>query len=397
MGKLKIFAITLNNTQGVYYPGQFLEGHVTVELNEGMKMRGIRLQFYGGAIVRWSERHSTGSGKNRRTVTRYYSAHETYFNHELVLFGKASGQGGDNPTLSSGSYTYPFRYQLPNELPSSFEGSVGRIRYWLNGTIDKPWKFDHTTKRAFTVVNLLDLNTEPGAAEGSRGQNEKNLCCLCCKSGPISCTFQIDRCGYVPGESIPIKAEIINHSNRRMARSYAELYMVGFYRATTKTRTVFQKIGEISHGEILPGDSDTWNGDLLPIPPVPPSKLHGCRIIVIEYYVKFCVSPAGPAFQLEVPLRLIIGSIPLRTTMQQYGFAPPLQGPSQSQLYQGGAQASAPPVTSMPPPSFSESAFGTVNIKDDDDTEYTKGDMNYAPVYAYYNWGQTAQPSAPQQ
>ncbi|XP_046549331.1 arrestin domain-containing protein 3-like [Haliotis rubra] len=393
MGKLKLFSISLNNPQAVYYPGQFLEGHVTVELNEEMKMRGIRLQFYGGAIVRWSETHTSG----KRTTVRHYSAHETYFNSELVLFGKASGQGGDNPTLHAGSYTYPFRYQLRDGIPSSFEGSFGRIRYYLNATIDKPWKFDHTTKRAFTVVNLLDLNSDPGAAVGSRGENEKTLCCLCCKSGPISCKFQIDRCGYVPGESIPIKAEVINHSNRRMKRSYAELFMVIIFHSTRKSRTDYRKIGEISHGEILPGDSDTWNGDLLPIPPLPPSKLHGCRIIVIDYYVKFCVTPAGPAFQLEIPIKLIIGSIPLRSTVQQYGFPPPLQGPSHSQLYQGGTQASAPPEASMPPPTYADSAFGTVNIKDEDDSEYTKGDMNYTPVYAYYNWGTTAQPSAPTQ
>ncbi|XP_046557797.1 arrestin domain-containing protein 3-like [Haliotis rubra] len=317
MGKLNVFGISLNNPQGVYFSGQVVEGHVTVELNGEMKMRGIRLQFYGGAHVRWSESHSTGSGKNRRTRTVVYSSQENYFNYELVLFGKASGQGGDNPSLPAGRYTYPFRYQLPLGLPTSFEGSVGRVRYWLKGTIDKPWKFDHTTKRAFTVVSLLDLNTVPGAMESSSGANEKNLCCLCCKSGPISSRFQIDRRGYVPGESIPIKAEVTNHSNRKMTRSYAELYMVVRYHARGKTRTNFEKIGEISHGEILPGDSDVWNGDLLRVPPVPPSELQGCRIIEINYFVQFCVSPAGPAFKLEIPLGVTIGSIPLRATLQQ--------------------------------------------------------------------------------
>ena len=40
MGKLNIFEITLTNFNGVYFAGQNLEGHVTVELNDGMKMRG---------------------------------------------------------------------------------------------------------------------------------------------------------------------------------------------------------------------------------------------------------------------------------------------------------------------------------------------------------------------
>lgn len=46
-------------------------------------------------------------------------------------------------------------------------------------------------------------------------------------------------------------------------------------------------------------------------------------------------------------------------------------------------------------PSYAESVFGAVNIKDDDDSEHTKGNMNFTPVYTFYNWGETAQPSAP--
>ncbi|XP_046549335.1 arrestin domain-containing protein 3-like [Haliotis rubra] len=319
IGKLKTFTITLDNPEGVYSPYDDVKGHVKVELKDKMKMRGIRLHFYGGAEVEWKELKKVGD----QTYTEYYRANETYLNFEMVLFGKASGQGGDNPTLPAGSYTYPFRHRLPGPLPSSFESYAGKIRYWIKGTIDKPWKFNHTTKKVFTVADKLDLNDRPGTRKASRGEDEINLCCLWCKSGPISCKFELDRSGYVPGESIPIKAEIINHSNRRMWRSRAELHM-------------------------------------------------------------FCVVPVGPAYQLEIPLKIIIGTIPLRESV------PPRQGPSQSHLHQERAQAFAP-STSQPTPTYAESTFGKVNIKDVDDTEYTKGDTDYAPMYAYYNEGSTAE------
>ena len=45
MGKLNYFVITLNNPQSVYYAGQMLEGSVTVELNDAMKMRGKTLDY----------------------------------------------------------------------------------------------------------------------------------------------------------------------------------------------------------------------------------------------------------------------------------------------------------------------------------------------------------------
>lgn len=66
--------------------------------------------------------------------------------------------------MSAGEHSFPFTMTLPQNLPPSFEGDYGYIRYWAKATIDKPWKFDHHTKRAFTVISNLDLNQEPGAA-----------------------------------------------------------------------------------------------------------------------------------------------------------------------------------------------------------------------------------------
>jgi hypothetical protein len=34
-----------------------------------------------------------------------------------------------------------------------------------------------------------------------------------------------------------------------------------------------------------------------------------------------------------------------------------------------------------------EFALGSVCIKEEDDPEYTRGQLRYAPVYTYYIWG----------
>lgn len=39
------------------------------------------------------------------------------------------------------------------------------------------------------------------------------MCCLCCKSGPVSGTIHLDRIGFVPGEEIDINVEIQNLSS----------------------------------------------------------------------------------------------------------------------------------------------------------------------------------------
>jgi len=68
---------------------------------------------------------------------------------------------GSDQTLSAGEHVYPFNYVLPVNLPSSFEGDYGHVRYSVKVVIDRPWKFDHEAKAIFTVVNPVDLNADP--------------------------------------------------------------------------------------------------------------------------------------------------------------------------------------------------------------------------------------------
>ena len=78
---------------------------------------------------------------------------------------------------------FPFNFVLPPDLPSSYEGGTGYVRYHVKAVIDKPWKFDHTTKQAFTVISILDLNTDPNA----------QVCCLKnCDFNFLSINFRVE-------------------------------------------------------------------------------------------------------------------------------------------------------------------------------------------------------------
>ena len=63
--------------------------------------------------------------------------------------------------LPVGVYEYPFSVQLPPVLPASQESGMGNVRYSVEATIDRPWKFNHNVKEAFTIPAGLDLNLEP--------------------------------------------------------------------------------------------------------------------------------------------------------------------------------------------------------------------------------------------
>ena len=68
--------------------------------------------------------------------------------------------------MEAGSHRYPFTFTLPPTAPSSFESAardpnVGYVRYTAEATMDRPWKFNHVTRSAFTVISIVDLNMEP--------------------------------------------------------------------------------------------------------------------------------------------------------------------------------------------------------------------------------------------
>ncbi|XP_066267267.1 arrestin domain-containing protein 3-like isoform X1 [Branchiostoma lanceolatum] len=426
MGKLQEFSVMFNNNVDVFQNGQWVCGQVVVNLNEGMKMRGVRLKFHGHAYVHWTERHSTGSGKNRRTTTRHYSASETYFQHKVTLFGKAEGQSGDNPTLPAGRHVFPFQYQLPQQgLPCSFEGAHGYVRYYIKGTIDKPWKFDHTVKRAFTVLDMYDLNQEPTALTPMAGQKSKMLCCLCCASGPIELQVQTDRTAYCPGETVQMRGNVENNANEKVTHVTAKLIQVVSFHATSKSRSSSSTLSKTECQGCAEGQSSQVQMSLT-VPAIPPSSLRYCSIIDIDYALEISGHIDGAHTSMDMTFPIKIGFIPLRS---YYPSAPSFPAPPAAPAapYPPGADAAYPPAAGMPyppvgdaayppaggypsappvgvmpsapppvlpiagapglpPPSYAECQTGKANIKDSEDSEYTMGNMDFAPKYTYYDW-----------
>ena len=79
----------------------------------------------------------------------------------MPLYAIGSGERLDKCYLPAGRYTYPFQCQLPANIPCSFEGDLGYVRYWVKATIEKGRELIHKTKLPFTVICPLELNSVP--------------------------------------------------------------------------------------------------------------------------------------------------------------------------------------------------------------------------------------------
>ena len=100
----------------------------------------------------------------------------TYLRRYLIPHADAAiaTSEGDRHTLADGLHEFEFRFHLPpsaaaapsssagapTDLPTSFEGSFGSVRYFVKADLDQSWAFTHRTKRAFTVISPIDINTQ---------------------------------------------------------------------------------------------------------------------------------------------------------------------------------------------------------------------------------------------
>lgn len=403
MGKIEYFIVEFYAGKTTFYPGEALNGTLRVKVNKELKLRGIRLEFHGKAHIHWSE--TTGSGEHRRT--RHYSNSETYINTMATLFGKGPNESGDDPVLQPGEYSYPFQFLIPNQnMPTSVEANHGYVRYWLKGIIDRPWRFDFTTKAAFTMIEFVDINTLPLLQPCQMAEN-RDVGCLCCKSGPLSITLYTDRGGYCPGESIGVSAVISNNSNNEIIGLEFQLIQAIIYIASCgKQRHGEEKVASMFQEGVKPGEESRLPMLAFTIPSLPPSTL-SCHCLRLSYVLRLKVRVKG-AFNSNVNIPITLGSVPYRPPMPpQYpppaapnfvGPPQPLAGfsgmagyPEASQLGEGSQ-----PYPNIAPPSYAESVRGGTSINDDGDSGKALGNNTFTPMYPFvYNYQFPSAPPAP--
>jgi len=418
------FQVILDNPMKVYFAGQPVSGQVLVNVSQQpKKMKCLKVAMVGRGEVHWSEsetRSVTVNGETRNeTVTRDYRASESYLDQEAVVF---HGQ-----SLNPGTHLFPFTFLLPGSLPSSYESRIGHVRYFIKADIVRDWRWNHKTKQHVTVNGILDLNLFPSALQAGSSHNHKTLCCLCCRSGPISALIATNRTGFVPGEMIGFSAEVDNQSTREMSGSFLNLVEVVTYRTPQKNKTEQRVVAEIRRGRIGPGCQDMWEGVTMRVPSVPPTNLAGpCNIISVQYKLDFHVDPSGLSFDLVVSLPITVGTIPptqyiptLAPPPPHSTFYPPQKDPNHpiypsqtsrppashlpsapqapdSQILSKEEQApqpwqpSAPPdrfsmYPDLPPPSYAESVWGVSNVRRQEEDENTMGDFEFIPRYPTYN------------
>ncbi|XP_069074836.1 arrestin domain-containing protein 2-like isoform X2 [Pleurodeles waltl] len=298
--KLRSFSVELEGSPGgLYRSGEAVSGQVVVELARQMKVRALEVCARGVATVHWLESRSVGMN----TVYSDYTSFESYLRRRLHLIR----DNGALTVLQAGKHEFPFSFQLPETLVTSFEGKHGSVRYWVKAKLHRPWATVKKAKKDFTVIEPIDINT-PALLAPQAGTKEKNARAWYCSLGQVSVTAKIERKGYTPGEVIPIFAEIDNATSRAVVPKAAIIQTQTFIaRGTMKQKKTV--VASIAGDSVGAGKRESWHGRALKVPPLGPS-ITQCRIIRVEYTLKVCVDIPGTS-KLLLELPLVIGTIPL--------------------------------------------------------------------------------------
>ncbi|KAM7140444.1 arrestin domain-containing protein 2 isoform 1-T1 [Molossus nigricans] len=303
--RVKVFTVRLDNARAgadpVFSGGQAVAGRVLLELAGPVRVGSLRLRARGRAHVHWSESRSSGSST---AYTQSYSERVEVLSHRTTLIGPDTGE---ITALPAGCHEFPFSFQLPPTLVTSFEGKHGSVRYCIKATLHRPWVPARRARKVFTVIEPVDINT-PALLAPQAGAREKVARSWYSYHGLVSLSAKIDRKGYTPGEVIPVFAEIDNSSTRPVLPRAVVVQTQTFMArgARKQKRTV---VASLSGEPVGPGRRVLWQGRALRIPPVGPSILH-CRVLHVDYTLKVCVDIPGTS-KLLLELPLVIGTVPL--------------------------------------------------------------------------------------
>ncbi|XP_026462625.1 arrestin domain-containing protein 2-like, partial [Ctenocephalides felis] len=334
----------------------------------------------GKAETSWNETESyTDHEGKSQTRTVHYGAEETYLNSVTYLVGS---EQGSEVQLESGKHIHNFMCALPALLPCSYEGGTGFVRYTIKVTLDRPWKFDQTSKAAFTVISPLDLNLDPRYRLPVSRESTKTLWCGC-STKPMRVNVELPRTGYAPGEEIAVTCNVSNETRVDVEYLHIKITKIAKFHSRSPHKIKHSSTDLVTvSAEGVPRYTKTSITRNIQLPVIPPSLLHNCSIIDIDYVIKVKASIPGCHRSMRLELPFTVGTVPLsnRPEQPEIGFA--------------NVAPSAPPITAQPgagapnddlPPSYEECMFGAQSIRDNDDSQYTIGFQNFTPLYPVYN------------
>ncbi|XP_052858869.1 arrestin domain-containing protein 2 [Drosophila gunungcola] len=378
-----------NNVHGVFYAGQTVSGQVTLSTDKSIQIKAIRLKLKGYAETHWTE---SKTDSNNKSTSESYNGFEKYLSSKVYLLGSETST---EMALEPGTRAYNFACQIPINCPSSFEGTHGRICYSVNVNIIQPWKYDSLFSRAFTVIQVMDINTYQGVSQVPvQARTEKTFGVWPFRSDPLTLELNLPQTGFVPGQTVPVNVLVGNESKIRVYEVKVALAMMITYYSdlSSGVNSERKSVAKLKADGVMRNSRKMYDFQL-PIPSTPPSCFHLCRIIKIGYQIEVVAKVKGMHVNGTLVLPVTICGVPIAPPMGQYI---PDSSTDQSTLTliegEGACAPAAPPYPwsegSVPsPPSYAEAMHMHPDPEKPRQGQPEPRDLvekSYSPLYPVY-------------
>ena len=277
-------------------PGSTLQGKLIVSVDKPKFYDSIVVTLWGGANVQWQE--------NRTNC-------ESYVHKEAVVW---KAENSTTCFLPAGEYHFLFSFELPRDIPSSFEGQFGNVRYMVMARIVRSGGLIKSLKpRQASTVRLAVQDRTPRMdilrwhnQTMSKSKTNKRLGFPFLRLGHVSATVTVPRVGFSPGDTIPITVNVSNQSSRQVCVAAALKRRDIFTSSEGIQRKSYCLVSRTSSPPILPGVTTTYEDTNLKIPATAYVTIKECSFINSKYVLEILVKiPLSLDTKMLIPIVIV--------------------------------------------------------------------------------------------
>ncbi|MED6252366.1 hypothetical protein ATANTOWER_010720 [Ataeniobius toweri] len=289
------------NDQGTCSPGDVLSGKVTVVTSKEIKVQSLLVRAKGKAKVTWYEQ------EGQTSVVHSNKKKYFYFEH-IILQDKNKGDGTE--IMGAGINVFPFCFLIPSrDMPSSYKGKWGNIKYSLRAHLTRSIWLVHKTKTEFPFLTRSEF---PFASKsdmiitGLKEQQHATRISFCA-SGKVTMNVTSEKMGLKQGEAMGVFMEVCNDSACSVTPMFYLCEKQTFVAQSNKkvqTKDILFGIGDI-----VPAESSCSVTKILVIPPHLPPTFFNCSMMNLEYRIKVTLDvPLLRDPEMKLPLVILQGS-----------------------------------------------------------------------------------------
>jgi len=212
--------------------------------------------------------------------------------------------------MSAGHHEFKFMFNLPHQLPTSFESFYGTIRYQITVEMQRKLKFNYSFRFPLTIISQLNLNAEHQELQQPVRMETSKRFLFSLGSGALAIATEIPLSGLVGGQTLPVCVTINNESNVDVVAIHAELVRHCHYKSTfVSSKDCTTKVATCEAVGVAAGTKNKLKL-LLTIPSVVPTDEKNCSLIKIAYFILVTAKVGGLYRNVKLKIPVVVGVIP---------------------------------------------------------------------------------------